>query len=362
LLWICKQCGFRESVRKYYWRCPKCGAPLDVEYEGSWNPRGKGLARYASSLPVSPTKTLGEGLTPIVKMKINKIKIWFKLEYLNPTGSFKDRGASLSLYFAKKLGYKTAVEDTSGNTGIAVTAYANLYDLKSIIYMPKQAPKGKKNLVKILGGEVIEAPSRAEASKMVLEKIKEPGVFYVAHIWSPLFIEGNKTIAYEAFEQGFKHGVLAVPIGSGGLLLGVYRGYKDLFNWGLVKEIPFILGIQGCSVQPVYTAIYGKPLECGESTLADGIMVSNPPRVKEVVDVIKRYGNIVLVNNDEIIKALKILYKHGLIVEPTSAAVLAGILKALDYGIIDPGDNVLALLTGSGLKTHDILDKFLNSR
>ncbi|WFO75363.1 pyridoxal-phosphate dependent enzyme [Desulfurococcaceae archaeon MEX13E-LK6-19] len=358
--WHCGYCGFKESSHIYYWRCPKCGSPLDIKYEPVWKPRGTGVRRYSSCLPVKPVKTLGEGATPIIKKKVYGINVWFKLDYLNPTGSFKDRGAAVSLAYAYLRRFKHVVEDTSGNTGIAVTAYSRLYGMKSIIYMPQTAPRGKKLLIKSLGGQIVEAKNRGEAAEKVLEEATKKNTFYVAHTWSPLFIEGNTTIAYEAFEQGFDGTAVILPIGSGGLFLGTYRGFERLREWGLWKNYLFYIGVQGYSCQPVYEALHGHKAKGEDSSLADGIMVPNPPRLSEIVEIIKKNGSIVLVNNKDIVNSLKKLYKMGFIVEPTSASVVAGLKKALEDGLIDRGEDVLTVLTGSGLKTLTDIERYVS--
>lgn len=359
-IWYCRNCGFKADSSRYYWRCPQCRHPIDIEFAYEWKPRGSRLKRYTSMLPAKPVKTLGEGGTPLVKRKIYGVHLWLKLDYLNPTGSFKDRGACISMAYAYKLGFRKAVEDTSGNTGISVTAYALLYGIKPLIYMPKNAPEGKKLLIKSIGGEIIETRDRGEAANRVLREIGKE-VYYVAHTWSPLFIEGNTTIAYEVYEQGFRGDIVILPIGSGGLILGVYKGFLRLKELGLWDTEPLFIGVQGYSCHPVYKEIH-KRSEKGDSSLADGIMVSNPPRLNEIKEVITKHGHVLLVNNNDIITGLKKLYKLGFIVEPTSATVIAGLKKALEQGIIDKGDRVLTVLTGSGLKMLQELHTHMHPR
>lgn len=352
--WKCPKCGFEDDSSKYYWRCPRCGSPLNIEFERKWRPRGTGLRRYSSMLPTRITRSLGEGLTPVVKRRVMGVNIWFKLEYLNPTGSFKDRGALVSLAYARSLGYKVAVEDTSGNTGIAVAAYSRLYRLKPVVYMPSYAPRGKKLLIRSLGGAVIETPDRGAAADAVIREASNPSIFYVAHTWSPLFIEGVSTIAYEAYESGFREGTIVALIGSGTLILGLYHGFAQLAAAGVRGSFSIsYLGVQGYSCQPVYEAIHGRRAPGGDSSLADGIMVPSPPRLMEIASVIRKMGRLILVDNTDIKIALKRLYKMGFIVEPTSAAAFAALTKAIDDRVIDKGENVLLILTGSGLKVLD---------
>ena len=358
--YYCRNCGFKEELGKhYYWKCPKCGAPLDLIYDIEWRPKGRGILRYRSMLPVQNIKYLGEGETPLIKRSIKGKSFLFKLEYLNPGGSFKDRGASLTLSYASSLGYSKVVEDTSGNTGIATALYSRINNMQAVIVMPQYAPEGKKNFIRLLGGKIIEAPTRHDAAKKVLELIDE-ATCYVAHTWNPLFYHANKTIAYEAYEEGFKHGTVVVPIGSGSLLLGIYKGFKDLVDLGLIGTMPRIIGIQGVSSAPIYELIYGKQCR-GDSSIADGIMVRDPPRKHEIAEIIKKYGDIVVVDNDEIISSLKDLIRMGFIIEPTSAASLAGILKYIE----DKGDveePILLPLTGSGLKMIDYLYSLLKKQ
>lgn len=348
--WICN-CGFREGFwQNYFWRCPVCGGPLRIDYEKRFEPAGgRGLARYSSMLPLTPLETRGEGSTPLVIYEDGVNKILFKLEYLNPSGSFKDRGSSLSIAYAHSLGFNSVVEDTSGNTGISVALYSKLYGMKSCIYMPKTAPRGKKLLIKALGGLVIETENREEAARRVVESINDS--FYVAHTWNPLYIVGASTIAYEVYEEfGIPDAVIA-PIGSGGLFLGLYEGFRNISVSESGVGTPYFIAVQGCSTQPVYEKIHGyKP--CGESWLADGIMVAKPPRLDEIVNIISSNGfRVELVNNEEIVSALKELHELGFIVEPTSASTWA-IYKKIRGEM--KNKTVLIPLTGSGLKTLEI--------
>lgn len=357
--WVCPLCNFKANVyEKYFWRCPKCGSALRIDYHYEFEPKGYGLNRYASMFPFIPAKTAGEGATPSIVELIAGNEIIFKLEYLNPSGSFKDRGTCLAIHYAHQLGFKKVVEDTSGNTGISVALYARKYNLKATIVMPRYAPYGKKTLIKLLGGEVVETPTRGDASRKVLEYTD---MFYVAHIWNPLYIIGASTIAYEVFEQEGVPDYIITPIGSGGLFLGLIEGFEKLYELGVVDKVPTPIGVQGYSVQPVYEELYGKSLKGENSDLADGILVPNPPRKKEIAEKIKRYnGRVVLVGNSDIIRAWKELFEKGYIVEPTSAAPFAGYFKVLDR--IGPGKTILIPLTGSGLKTLDIASKLLTSR
>ena len=356
----CPKCAFMDIVSRYYWRCPRRGSPLEINYKAVWNPSGNGLVRYSTSLPFTPPKSLGEGGTPLIEIKYRGVRVKFKLEYLNPTGSFKDRGTSLAISLAFLLGYRRVVEDTSGNTGISVAAYSRLYDLKTTIVMPAYAPKGKKILIKALGADIIETPTRDDAARKVLELI-DSRTYYVAHTYNPLYIEGAKTIIYEAWEQGFNGNIVIVPVGSGGLFLGIYKGLRDLIEWGLIRKMPRIIAVEGASTVRLCTRInVSHDLVEGESKLANGIMVSNPPRLTEILDALKNTrGDVIVVNDADIVQALKELLDYGLIVEPTSATAFAALKKLIKQKKIQKDDEVLIPLTGSGLKMIDLFEKIL---
>jgi len=346
--WICRYCGFTDGLwSRYYWRCPYCGKPLDIEYRFEYvKGSGRGLQRFSKMLPFTPEKTRGEGSTPLITESFNGNTVLFKLEYLNPSGSFKDRGSALAVYYGYKMGFKEIVEDTSGNTGISVTLYSRLYGLKPLIVMPKTSPRGKRELVKALGGVVVEASDRSEASRIVLNLVENK--YYVAHTWNYMYIIGASTIVYEVYEEYGVPDIVIAPIGSGGLILGLYHGFEKLMEAGLIDRIPVFIGVQGCSVQPVYRELYGF-YECGVSNLADGIMVENPPRLESIVSYIKRYnGRVMLVDNKDVVEAMRELYDYGFIVEPTSATVWA-VYKRIKDEV--KNKTILLPLTGSGLKT-----------
>lgn len=351
--WVCRYCGFIDYLfAKYYWKCPRCGNPLTLEYEvrGEITSSRNIWERYRGFLPIKPERTRGEGLTPLVEERHGDHRLLFKLEYLNPGGSFKDRGTSLAVYYGYRMGFKKAVVDTSGNTGISVALFSRLYGLEPIVVMPKQAPEGKKKAVQKLGGRLVESEGRTGASKTVYEYIRFEDTYYVAHLWNPLYIVGHATISYEVFEEFGTPDYVIAPIGSGGLILSLMYGFSKLKETGLAKKVPVFIGVQGYSCQPVYASMYGVEQPGEESTLADGIMVANPPRTSEIVEGLRSTGGkIVLVGNSEITKAINELWNWGFTVEPTSATVYAAYHKIRSE--IPSGSSILLVLTGSGLKT-----------
>ncbi len=323
----CPHCGYsiEDNYRPF---CPHCRKPLELEGE----------------LPKPKASLLGEGQTPIVEISSEGNKVAFKLEYLNPSGSFKDRGTALSLWLAKRLGYDCVVEDSSGNTGLSVAMYSAHLGLRSHIVVPKDSGKGKKMLLRSLGADILETNTRDEASE-IAAKMSER-CFYVAHLYSPIFIEGMKSIAIELKDYGEWNFI--VPVSSGTLLLGLYRGFKEL---GLKPKIYAVQASEAASLRgkiKVIAEVGGKT-----SKLADALVLENPPRISSIVQAISSSGGgVVIVGDNAIRSATKELLLKGFIIEPSSAAAWAAYRALRAIGI---NDDFVIPLTGSGLKYYESL-------
>ena len=358
--WYCPHCGFREELgEKYYTLCPRCGKPLTIRYNEDMQRRLlERLRDYKDLLELLPVRgiSLGEGRTPLVDTRLEHgIGLFVKMEHLNPSGSFKDRGASLAIAYAYHLGYRKVVEDTSGNTGISVALYSRAYRMNATIVMPRGAPRGKKRVAKILASKILLASNREEA-RILARRVAEKGALHVNHLASPFFVEGAKWIAYETLlldMEGNDVDAIILPVGSGGLFLGFYYAVRDMLSHGLISRKPRLIAVEGCSTTPVYEKIHGKRAgpECGTSFLADGLRVEKPPRLGEIVDAIKSTdGCVVLVNDEEIRRAYWTAIRRGYLIEPTSATVLAAAQKARSRECIGKGESILTVFTGSGLK------------
>jgi len=356
---VCPKCRKEISEENWVYK-HSCGSPLTVEYDlnglkidpGEIKRREWSLWRYKELIPAEKLVSLGEGCTPLVERDFFALKLYLKLDYLNPTGSFKDRGTAVTLSKVAEFKFSGVIEDSSGNAGISVAYYASSAGIKAKIFVPKDAPSGKIAFIKASGAEVVECNSREEAHEKAVKEAELSDYVYVGHLWNPYFIEGTKTIAFEIAEQlGWRTPDAAVvPVASGTLLLGLYKGFKELYELGLVEKVPRLIAVQGASCAPVYEALYGKkPFGC--SSLADGLRVKNPPRLNEIVRAIKEtQGCCIVVDNYDIHLYSSFAYKKGFIVEPTSITVFAALAKAVEEGILDKGEEVVAPLTGSGLK------------
>jgi threonine synthase len=326
--------------------------------------------------PVDPLCiiSLGEGGTPCVDItglvpgwdRGTGARCLAKLEFLAPTGSFKDRGSSTMVSRLKELGVTRAIEDSSGNAGASVAAYCAAAGIACEIYVPASASAGKLAQVEAYGAHLVRVPgSREDATRAAVAAVAAagPSACYASHNRHPYFLAGMKTYAYEVFaEFGDTVGDLLFPTGGGSLLLGAYYGYRDLTARGKIRTMPRLWAVQALACAPIVRA-----WEAGESapapvaalpTAAEGIAVARPPRGAEVLAALRRSGGGALaVTEAEIAAGHQSLAAAGLYVEVTTGVVLAGlrVLVARQGAgggrAGDPARLVVIPLTGSGLKT-----------
>lgn len=346
--------------------CDKCQAPLDVFYE---SPGGESDAggESAPRMP-KPTHegsvmvTLGEGNTPVVELtKVGKLlgseRLYGKLEFLNPTGSFKDRGTATLISVALELGVAEIVEDSSGNAGASIAAYTARAGIKAHIFAPAGAPSNKIRQIRVYGAEAhLVEGLREAATQAAVEFYRKNDLLYASHNLSPYFVEGTKTFAYEVFEQ-FADGLpahIVMPVGNGSLFIGAWKGFQELKAGGHIGGIPTLHCIQAQAVRPIVDAFQGRQwsAEDAQPTVAGGISVANPPRLSQVVAIVRASGGQALaVSESEILRWHGLLSaQEGIYAEPTSAAAFAGVDALIRQGHIGSGDLTLVPITGFGLK------------
>lgn len=313
------------------------------------------LWRYRALLPidnVDPSISLGEGMTPLLHRQLGSNSVYLKLEYLCPTGSFKDRGAAVLMAKVKEWGIKRIVEDSSGNSGAAIAAYAAAAGIECEIYLPEATSDRKIKQIKSYGAKVVKvAGNRDATADATMEEAQS--TYYASHSWNPIFFEGTKTVAYEIWEQ-LGHTApdsIVVPIGSGTMLLGMYAGFLDLLQLKQIDRLPRIIAVQSVHCTPVYTELYGLAPNPVNRTVAEGISVGQPVRLEELVEAVKTTaGEILLVEDDEVLRGTEELGLMGVYIEPTSGTVVAGYHQAVAKGLIKPGERVVLPMTGIGLK------------
>jgi threonine synthase len=323
--------------------------------------------RYAAAIEIDDAHavSLGEGWTPLVAGRWQGAETLFKLELTMPTGSFKDRGMTALVSYLKSRGVEHVLEDSSGNAGASLSAYAAAAGMRCRILVPETASYPKIAQIAACGADVLTIRgSRQDVAEAAASMSSE--IFYASHNWVPFFTEGTKTLAYELWEQlGFRApDNVVTPLGYGSNVLGCLRGFDELVRSGEIERVPRIFAVQAENCAPYYAAYRAHsdalvPTEV-KPTIAEGIASSKPTRVKEVLKGVRDSGGgIVAVSESEIVEALRALAKSGLYVEPTSAAGAAGLTQLLGSGAIKPTEKTVLVLTGSGLKASERIGELL---
>lgn len=360
----CQQCGEKYSLKEPRWRC-RCGSVLDIRTEARFprdkiNKRKPTLWRYREALPVRHDVRIisfDEGFTPLVFVRFQSYRVGVKLEFLFPTGSFKDRGATVLVSKINELGIKEVVGDSSGNAGAAIAAYCAAARIGCNMYVPESISAAKLAQMRTYGAKLVRIPGSREETAQAALKIAQK-TYYASHYWNPFFLQGTKTFAFEIWEQlgGEVPTNLILPVGHGSLLLGAYIGFWELRAAGMIEELPRIFAVQSQSCSPLYQAFHQNldflPEITGKESLAEGIHISKPLRWKQLTEAVRVTGGTFLtVSEKEIVSSLKEIGYRGFFVEPTSATVVAALEKLAKQNLIDPEGLTVIPLTGSGLKT-----------
>ncbi len=372
----CSNCGKPYPQQGAPERCGVCGGIYDltalplVEPGASKLP-SNGIWNYleASAFGQSPGMlTLGEGSTPLVWSSFEDengqvVEVGFKCEYLNPTGSFKDRGSAACVQFLLSRGIQTVYEDSSGNAGASLAAYAARAGLEAHIYVPASASGVKKEQMMKVGAKLhlVEGPRSAVTDVLRRDLIAQnsPSVCYASHAAMPFNLVGYATLAIELVEQiGHSPGSILLPAGQGGLLLGLALGFEWLKERGKIETLPQIYGVQARACAPLWAVFsYGAAglawVSEGE-TIAEGIRIKYPLRGDAVLHAVERSGGSFFVVDEEEIRAgMKTAAQMGFLIEPTSAVVFAVLSKSA-HSMQKP---IVTILTGSGYKSLEIYEK-----
>lgn len=370
--YIDSRSGTRYSDTTPRW-CGDTGAYLNLApgpglKRDGINHNERSVWRYAQAIAVEARSavTLGEGGTPLLSRSWNGVPTQFKLEFMMPTGSFKDRGMTVMVSYLKSRGINHVLEDSSGNAGASLSAYAAAAGMRCRILVPETASYPKIAQIAACGADVVTVRgSRQDVADAALGMSSE--IFYASHNWQPFFIEGTKTLAYELWESlGFRApDNVVTPLGYGSNVLGLDRGFDELLRNGEITRMPRIFGVQAANCAPCFAAWQSggeTPVPVTVTpTIAEGIASSQPTRLREVVRAVRRSdGAIAAVNEQEIVAALGTLARMGLYVEPTSASAAAGLTQLLASGAIRPEETTVLVLTGSGLKSSEHIGQLLN--
>ena len=366
---ICTHTQEEYSLEDVRWQSDS-GHLLDIRFYPEFDrkiikQRSANIWRYREALPLSSENfvTFGEGATPLQKISIGGRNVYFKLDFLFPTGSYKDRGSAVMVSKIKELGIERVVQDSSGNAGASVAAYCAKAGIDCDIFVPAGVSANKLAQIQAYGAKVIIIDgSREDTAQAAYEAAKRS--YYASHCWNPFFLQGTKTFAYEVCEQlGWKApDTLILPAGNGTLLLGAYIGFKELVKAEIIEKRPKIIGIQASHCSPLYEAFnegltYIPDIEA-LPTLAEGIAIAKPIRGKQMMQYVElSEGSFLVVSEQEIKEAFYETARMGYFIEPTSAAVVAGVKK---YVAEAPENEIIvSVFTGSGLKASDTIAKLL---
>ncbi len=381
---VCVNCGTTYSTAssdapQVWMTCGKCGPAegiLDFRFDldavrKAWY--AKPLAsrahnhwRYAELLPLKPTSIKHEwqvGWTPLIAAErlakqFGLKRMLFKDEGRNPSASFKDRASSVGVAHALEVGANTIACASTGNAATSLACHAALAGMQVNIFVPATAPEPKLAQLLVFGARVFAVEGTYdEAYQLCSAACDKFGWYNRNCAINPVLVEGKKTGGLEAAEQVSLLGEVphwvAVSIGDGCTIAGIWKGFAEMHALGVIDRLPRLLGVQAAGVAPIpYAMDHDKLPAPGEgTTMADSIDVQVPRNWKKAVNALRDGNGVVkCVSDEQILEAIRLGGKHGVFAEPAAAAALAGVMAALNDKTIKPGESVLAMVTGSGLK------------
>lgn len=326
------------------------------------------INKYKEYLPVSektPIITLNEGDTPLIKCAnlAKKIgldaEIYLKFEGCNPTGSFKDRGMTMAVSKAKESGSEAIICASTGNTSASAAAYGAKGGLKTFVLIPDgYIALGKLSQAMMYGAEIIAINGNFDVALEMVRKISAQYPITLVNSVNPYRIEGQKTGAFEIIEAlGQAPDYHFIPVGNAGNITAYWKGYKEFYTLGKIKELPKMMGFEAEGSAAI---VRGERITKPE-TLATAIRIGNPASWQQAEAARdESNGMINCVTDEEIVKAYKLLANsEGILAEPASAASVAGLIKVKDQ--IKPGSKIVCILTGNGLKDPDNAIKYSNA-
>ncbi|MDR0569203.1 MAG: threonine synthase [Spirochaetaceae bacterium] len=372
----CIQCGAEYEADDNAYTCKKCGNVLDVKYDYGYikshltkeslsNRKDYSMWRYKELLPVeegSKLTPLRVGWSPLYKAerlgaKLGLPNLYVKDDGLNPTSSLKDRASAIAVVRAFHGGMTTVACSSTGNAASSLAGNAAAMGLESFIFVPERAPKGKVAQLMIFGARVVSVQGNYEDTfKLSAQAIEKWGWYNRNAAINPYLLEGKKTVSLEIAEQlGFTApDYVAVSVGDGCTIAGVWKGFKDLFEIGFIGKLPKLISVQASGCCPINRALErGKPIErMDENTIADSIAVGVPRNGEKALRAVREsQGITVNVSDEEILDAMRLLGAVcGVFGEPAGVTGAAGLRKAVAQNLIPPDALTVAIVTGNGLK------------
>ncbi len=388
--YVCIDCGKEYNGNETMYLCPICSASnsptqppkgvlktiynyqeLKSRITGIEDLQIRG---FIDLLPIDSLESLPElevGNTPFYQF--NKLdnedlpfNLFFKDDSQNPTFSFKDRASAIVSAYAKEKGYKTIVAASTGNAGSSLAGLCASQGQDAIIMVPETAPIAKLTQIIMYGAKIVPVKGTYDdAFDLSIKATEEFGWYNRNTAFNPLTIEGKKTVSYEIFYQiGDKvPDTVFVPVGDGVIIAGVYKGFEDLLELGIINKIPCIVMVQSEGSDNIVRNMEKDKFEVkASSTIADSISVDIPRNFNLAKQFIKKYnGEYLTVSDSQILEASVRLSKNtGIFAEPAAATAFAGLLSYFEQNKLKANSNNVVLLTGSGLKDLKSVNTLLN--
>jgi threonine synthase len=315
------------------------------------------IAEYFDRLPVTdktPNVTLHEGGTPLVyACELSErvgAQVWLKVEGMNPTGSFKDRGMTLAISKAAEKGAKAVVCASTGNTSASAAAYAVKAGMTAAVLVPEgKIAMGKLAQAIVMGSKLIQVQGNFDDCLTLARDLADHYPIELVNSVNPVRIEGQKTASFEIVDAlGDAPDIHVLPVGNAGNITAYWKGFKEYAADGLATHTPRMWGFQAEGAAPI---VRGEVVKKPE-TIASAIRIGNPASWEFAIEARDESGGLIdMVSDDEILAAYHFLAsKEAVFVEPASAASVAGLIKKADAGLVDKGQKIVCTVTGNGLK------------
>ena len=379
----CWKCGWEGKLELRY-ECPVCGRSVEIGYDYSRVSRGRvekaledfrGVWDFRELLPVKDAGniiSMNEGGTPLCQARDQtSCRIYWKDEARNPTLSFKDRPNTVGISAAKEMGYTDVSIASTGNGGASLAAYAAKGEMRCHVCIPESTPAGKVLQAEYHGAELVLCQGDYSAGYKKARELSEKNRWanLTSTYLNPFTMEGDKTIAYEIFAQlGRKvPDWIAVPLGAGAMLTGIYKGFRELKKLGFCGKLPRMLGVQAEGCAPVIDAwIRGEEIvkawgECRTlaGAIADPLKGYEDDGTRTLASIRCSDGAAVKVSDEAIMRAVKRLaLEDGIFAEPAAASAAAAIREAAARGMIRKEDTAVGIVTAHGLKDSEILEQY----
>lgn len=314
------------------------------------------IEEYRDRMPVTastPIVTLREGGTPLIHSEYlserTGCEVHLKFDGGNPTGSFKDRGMTMAISKAKEAGAEAVICASTGNTSAAAAAYAAKAGMTAGVIVPKgKIALGKLAQALVHGAKVIQIDGNFDQALTICRQLAETEPVELVNSVNPYRIDGQRSAAWEVVDQlGRAPDVHVMPVGNAGNITAYWRGYREYHADGIIDQLPVMRGYQAAGAAPI---VLGAKVDKPE-TIATAIRIGNPASWTFAVEAAEESGgSIRAVTDPQIMAAFRLVARHGVFAEMASAASIAGLLELHERGDLEPGQTVVCVLTGHGLK------------